>query len=319
MSTQTSFSIHGKKIWVAGHNGMVGKAICRKLSQIPCEVLTTTRKELDLRNQRSVFDWMQQNKPDVIFLAAAKVGGIHANSTYPAEFIYENLVLETNIIHAAYENDVEKLVFLGSSCIYPRETTQPITEKALLTSPLEETNQWYALAKIAGVKLCQAYRKQYGCNFISVMPTNLYGPGDNFHPENSHVPAALLDRFHKAKQENSPEVIIWGTGAPLREFLYVDDLADACIHLCENYSGETAINVGTGVDHTIKSFAELIAKTTGYQGELKFDTSRPDGTPRKVLDVSLLEGLGWTARTSLEEGLPLYYNWYLKNIDALRR
>ncbi|MTI11383.1 GDP-L-fucose synthase [Rhodospirillaceae bacterium RKSG073] len=310
--------MENKKIWVAGHNGMVGSAIVRSLQHYNRHILTTTRQELDLTNQQNVMDWIKKNKPDTIFLAAAKVGGIHANNSYPAEFIYDNLTIETNIIHAAHLNNVEKLVFLGSSCIYPRNASQPISEDELLTGELESTNEWYAIAKIAGIKLCQAYKKQYGCDFISVMPTNLYGPGDNFHPENSHVPAALLDRFHQAKMCDAPKVEVWGSGTPFREFLYVDDLADACIYLSQHYTGVLPVNVGTGADLSIRDFAHLIAKTVGYKGEIVFDTSRPDGTPRKVLNVSKLADLGWTYSTELSKGLKLYYDWYLENIQTLR-
>jgi GDP-L-fucose synthase len=290
---------------------MVGSAIARRLASEDCEIVTVSHREVDLTRQTEVEQWMTAAKPQAIFLAAAKVGGINANNTYAAEFLYENIAIEANVIHAAYRNDVEKLLFLGSSCIYPREAPQPIPESALLTGPLEETNQWYAVAKIAGVKLCQAYRRQYGCDFISAMPTNLFGPGDNFHPENSHVPAALLRRFHEAKTSGARQVTVWGSGNPRREFLHVDDLADGCVFLMKTYSDDDLVNIGTGTDVTIRTFAEAIAKVVGYSGELVYDRSRPDGTPQKLMDVSKMTGLGWTARTALEDGLGRYYQWFL--------
>ena len=313
------FDLLGKRVWVAGHNGMVGSAISRRLASENCELLTVAHGALDLRDQAATERWMAEVKPQAVFLAAAKVGGIHANDTYPADFLYDNLMIEANIIHGAHRAGVEKLLFLGSSCIYPRDADQPIAEEALLSGPLEPTNEWYAVAKIAGIKLCQAYRRQHECDFISAMPANMFGPGDNFHPENSHVPAALLARFHRAKEEGLSEVTIWGTGTPRREFLYVDDLADACVFLMKTYSGEEHLNVGTGADISIRDFAELIAKTVGYEGTLAFDTARPDGMPRKLLDVSRLGELGWTAPTSLEEGLQRYYHWFLENIDSIRQ
>lgn len=314
-----AYSLKEKRIWVAGHTGMVGSAIVRRLAKEGCEILLTTRRELDLTNQNSVESWFLQNRPDVVFLAAAKVGGIHANNILSAEFLYNNLMIEANIIQAAYKKNVEKLLFLGSSCIYPRDTAQPIAEDALLTGPLEGTNEWYAIAKIAGVKLCQAYRKQYGCDFISAMPTNLFGPGDNFHPEYSHVPAALLRRFHEARQVGQPSVAVWGTGTPKREFLHVDDLADACIFLVKRYSGDSHINVGTGSDITIREFAQTIKHIVGYEGEIVFDKTRPDGTPRKVLDISRITSLGWQAQISLEAGLESYYQCFLDNQKMLRQ
>ena len=282
-------------------------------------MLTVERSTVNLTRQQEVEAWMEKFRPQAVFLAAARVGGIHANSTRPAEFLYDNLAIEANIIQAARSYGVEKLLFLGSSCIYPREAPQPIPESALLTGPLEPTNEWYAVAKIAGIKLCQAYRRQYGCDFISAMPTNLFGAGDNFHPENSHVPAALLRRFYEAKLANAPEVVIWGTGRPRREFLFVDDMADACVFLMNHYSDEAQLNVGTGIDITIDVFARIVARTVGYGGRLIYDTSRPDGTPRKVIDVSRLATLGWTAPTSLEEGLRKYHDWFLNNLDMLRQ
>lgn len=297
---------------------MVGAAIVRRLRKEACEVLTVGREQLDLRCQADVERWIAEEKPEAIFLAAGKVGGIQANMTFPVDFLYDNLMMELNIVRAAYETGVRKLLFLGSSCIYPRDAPQPITEDALLEGALEPTNQWYAIAKIAGIRLCQAFRQQYGCDFISAMPTNLFGPGDNFHPENSHVPAALLSRFHDAKTTGTPEVVVWGTGTPLREFLYVDDLADACVTLMKTYSDTPHINVGTGKEVTIRAFAEMIAKTVGFQGRLVFDDSKPDGMPRKLLDVTRLTELGWTAPTALEDGLKQYYAWYLENESALR-
>jgi len=313
-----SYSLSGKRVWVAGHRGMVGGAIVRRLALEGCEPLVVGRHELDLTRQGDVEVWMERERPQAVFLAAAKVGGIHANSTYPAEFLYDNLAIEANIIHSAWKIGVEKLLFLGSSCIYPRESPQPITEDALLTGPLEPTNEWYAIAKIAGIKLCHAYRRQYGADFISAMPTNLYGPGDNFHPENSHVPAALLRRFHEAKVAGAPSTTVWGTGRALREFLHVDDLADACIFLMKNYSGAEHVNVGTGSEISIADFAELVRRAVGYNGDLLFDSSKPDGMPRKRLDVGRLASMGWTAGTPLAEGLRHYYKWFTENITEAR-
>jgi GDP-L-fucose synthase len=313
-----NFDLAGKRIWVAGHNGMVGSAVVRRLRREPCTVLVAGRSVLDLRQQSGVESWMDRHRPQVVVLAAARVGGVHANSSFPVDFLYDNLVLETNIIEAARRSGVEKLLFLGSSCVYPREAPQPITEEVLLTGPLEPTNEWYAVAKIAGIKLCQAYRRQYGCDFISAMPTNLYGPGDNFHPENSHVPAALLRRFYEAKVEGRDEVTVWGTGKPRREFLYVDDMADACVHLLRHYSGELHINIGVGDDVTITEFAEQIKRCVGFEGRICYDRTRPDGPPRKLLDVSRMRALGWSATTPLVEGLQRYYEWFLKNKSDLR-
>jgi GDP-L-fucose synthase len=298
---------------------MVGSALLRRLQGEDCEILTAGHDEVDLTRQADTEDWMAAVRPQAVFVAAAHVGGIHANDTYPADFLFRNLAIETNVIHAAWKIGVEKLLFLGSSCIYPREAPQPIPEAALLTGPLEPTNEWYAIAKIAGIKLCQAYRRQHGCDFISAMPTNLYGPGDNFHPENSHVPAALLRRFHEAKQAGAAEVTVWGTGRPRREFLFVDDLADACLFLMQRYSDDSHVNVGTGIDIAIADFAQSIMRVVGYQGRLVYDTSRPDGMPRKVMDVSRLAGMGWAAPTSLEDGLGRYYRWFLANIAAIRQ
>jgi GDP-L-fucose synthase len=306
-------------VWVAGHRGMVGAAIARRLVREECELLAVGREQVDLTRQAETEQWMEAARPQAIFLAAGRVGGIHANDSYPADFIYENLAIEANIIHAAHRIGVEKLLFLGSSCIYPRDAAQPMAESALLTGPLEPTNEWYAIAKIAGIKLCQAYRRQHGSDFISAMPTNLYGPGDNFHPQNSHVPAALLRRFHEAKLAGAAEVPVWGTGRPLREFMYVEDAADACVHLMRHYSGHDHVNVGTGSDVSIAQFAQLVGATVGFEGRIAFDASRPDGTPRKVMEVSALKTLGWAAPTPLEEGLKLYYQWFLANIAAIRQ
>jgi GDP-L-fucose synthase len=313
------YSLSGKRVWVAGHRGMVGSAIARRLAREDCELLAVGREQVDLTRQAETEEWMAAARPQAIFLAAGRVGGIHANNAYPADFIYDNLAIEANVIHAAHKVGVEKLLFLGSSCIYPREAAQPMTESALLTGPLEPTNEWYAIAKIAGIKLCQAYRRQHGCDFISAMPTNLYGPGDNFHPENGHVPAALLRRFHEAKLAGAAEVAVWGTGRPRREFMFVEDAADACVHLMRHYSGDAHVNVGTGSDVSIAEFAQLVRTTIGFEGRIAFDTSRPDGTPRKVMDVSALKALAWTAPTSLEAGLKAYYQWFLANKAAIRQ
>jgi GDP-L-fucose synthase len=313
------YSLSGKRVWVAGHRGMVGGAIVRRLAREGCEVLSVGRETVDLTRQAQTEEWMAAARPQAIFLAAGRVGGIHANDTYPAQFIYENLAIVTNVIHAAHKVGVEKLLVLGSSCIYPREAPQPMAESALLTGPLEPTNEWYAVAKIAGIKLCQAYRRQHGCDFIAAMPTNLYGPGDNFHPQDSHVPAALLRRFHEAKLARAAEVTVWGTGRPRREFMHVEDAADACVHLMRHYSGHTHVNVGTGTDVSIAEFAGLVRATVGFEGRIVFDTGRPDGAPRKVMDVAGLKALGWTAPTTLEAGLKLYYAWFLANAAAIRR
>jgi len=301
------FDMTGKRVFVAGHRGMVGSALVRRLAAVDCEVITAGRERLDLLDQSESLRVIAALRPDVVIVAAAKVGGIHANATYPAEFIYQNLVIATNTIHSAYKARVKKLLFLGSSCIYPKWAHQPIAEAELLGGPLEPTNEWYAVAKIAGIKLCQAYRRQYGADFISVMPTNLYGPGDNYHPENSHVAAALIRRFHEARQSGLASVSVWGTGVPRREFLFVDDLADACVFVLQNYSGEEHLNVGTGKDVTIAEFARPVSDVVGYRGDITFDTSRPDGTSRKLLDLSKLAALGWSARTSLSDGLARAY------------
>jgi GDP-L-fucose synthase len=305
------FELAGKTVFVAGHRGMVGSALVRRLAKENVELLTVSRSEVDLRDQAAVDRWFAARRPQAVFLAAAKVGGIVANSTLRAEFLYENLAIATNVIHAAHVNRCEKLMFFGSSCIYPKLAVQPLREESMLTGPLEPTNEPYAIAKIAGIKMVEAYRSQYGSNFISVMPTNLYGRGDNYHPEYSHVVAALIRRFHEAKTSGAKNVVVWGTGTPRREFLFVDDLADACIHLMKTYSSGELVNIGTGVDIAIAEFARLVAATVGYSGEISFDTSRPDGTPRKLLDVNRLAKLGWRVKTSLEDGLKLAYLAYL--------
>src|SRR3954465_2756422 len=310
---RTPFELTGKTVFVAGHRGMVGGALARRLARENVELLTTSRGELDLRDQAAVFDWFARTRPQVIFLAAAKVGGIYANNELRAEFIYENLAIAANVIHAAYLNGAQKLMFLGSSCIYPKLAPQPLREYSMLTGPLEPTNEPYAIAKIAGIKMVEAYRSQYGSDFISVMPTNLYGRGDNYHPEYSHVVAALIRRFHEAKVSGAKNVVVWGTGTPRREFLYVDDMADACVHLMKSYSSAELVNIGTGEDITIAEFARLVAEIVGYSGEISFDSSRPDGTPRKLLDVSRLATLGWRATTSLQEGLKRAYSAYLSS------
>jgi GDP-L-fucose synthase len=305
------------KIYVAGHRGLVGSSLVRALqAQGFTNLLLKTREELDLLDETAVSEFFRSEKPDYVFLAAAKVGGIMANSTYPADFIYENLKIELNVIHQAYKNDVKKLLFLGSSCIYPKLAPQPITEDSLLTSPLEPTNEAYAIAKIAGLKMCQFYNQQYRTNFISVMPTNLYGPNDNFDLQSSHVLPALIRKFHDAKENKSPTVEAWGSGKPMREFLHVDDLASACLFLMENYNGSEIVNIGTGTDISIKELTELVKGTVGYEGEIVWDTSKPDGTPRKLLDVSRLESLGWKASVALPEGIKDAYEWYKQSLSA---
>ena len=310
------FSLNNLKIWVPGSNGMVSSAIIKKLEIENCKVITSTRNQLDLTDKIQVFEFYKLNQPDVVILSAAKVGGIYANNTYPVDFLLENLCIQNNVISGAHNFSVKKLLFLGSSCIYPKNIDDPISEDHLLTGSLEETNEWYAVAKISGIKLCQAYQKQYNSNFISAMPTNLYGPNDNFHPLNSHVPAALLLKFHNAKINDEPFVTVWGSGNPKREFLYVDDLADACIYLLKNYNGIQPINVGTGEDISIKDFAAKIKNIVGYKGELKFDKSKPDGTMRKRLNISRLNNLGWQYKVSLDQGLKLFYEWFMENVNV---
>ncbi len=304
------------KIFVAGHRGLVGSAIVRKLKALGyANIITRTRKDLDLLDQKKVLKFFEREKPEYVFLAAAKVGGIMANATYPAEFIHENLVVETNVIDSAYRSGVKKLLFLGSSCIYPKLAPQPIREEYLLTSELEPTNHNYALSKIAGIFMCQAYNEQYGTNFISVMPTNLYGPNDNFDPMNSHVLPALIRRFHEAKENGSKEIVIWGTGSPKREFLHVDDLADACVFLMQKYDDSDIINIGTGTDLSIKSLAEKIRKIAGYTGKIVWDKAKPNGTPRKLLSVKKLHRLGWKHKINLDAGLKRTYAWYKETYE----
>ncbi|UEM06687.1 GDP-L-fucose synthase [Skermanella rosea] len=306
----------GKRVWVAGHRGMVGSAIVRRLAAEDCEVLTVDRGALDLRCQAEVEDWVRSRRPDAVFLAAATVGGIHANSTRPADFIHDNLLIGANVIHAAHLAGVSKLLFLGSSCIYPKLAPQPMGEDALLTGPLEETNQWYAIAKIAGVRLCQAYRRQHGRDFISAMPTNLYGINDNFDLMGSHVLPALLRRIHAARRDGRDRVVIWGTGSPRREFLHVDDLADACLFMMKHYSDHGPLNVGFGKDISIRGLAGLIADIVGFEGGFVFDAAKPDGPPRKALDISRLSGLGWKASIGLRDGIASTYDWFLNNHPA---
>ncbi|MEN3146452.1 GDP-L-fucose synthase [Neorhizobium sp. IRAMC:178] len=309
---ETIYSLAGKKVYVAGHRGMVGSAIVRRLASEGCEILTASRGDADLTRQAEVEAWMEKNRPDAVFLAAAKVGGILANDTYPADFLYDNLILEANIIEAAHKVGVEKLMFLGSSCIYPKFADQPIVEESLLTGSLEPTNEWYAIAKIAGIKLCQAYRKQHGHDFISAMPTNLYGPGDNFDLKSSHVMPALIRKAHEAKTGHLPDITVWGTGTPRREFLHVDDCADACVHLMKTYSAETHVNVGSGEDVTILELAELVSKVVGFEGNIVHDLTKPDGTPRKLMSAAKLRALGWSPRIGLEQGITDAYQAFLK-------
>ena len=305
------FPLTGKTVWVAGETGMVGSATIRRLASEDCTLLSATRKDFDLRDQSSVTTWMKKSRPNIVVVAAATVGGIYANSTRPAEFLYDNLMIESNIIHAAHEAGTEKLLFLGSACIYPRDAAQPMAENALLTGPLEPTNEWYAVAKIAGIKLCQAYRKQYGSDFISAQPNNLYGSGDNFDPQSSHVIPALIRKTHHAKEMGDATVDIWGTGTPLREFLHVDDLADALVHLLKVYSGPSHVNIGTGEEISIKELAHTIASVVGYQGRMNFDVDKPDGAPRKLLDSRIMKDLGWISSIRLDDGIKKTYDWFL--------
>jgi GDP-L-fucose synthase len=308
------FSLKDRLVWVAGHRGMVGSAIVRRLEREGCDILTVGRSELDLTRQAEVEDWMATTKPEAVFLAAAHVGGILANDSYPADFLYDNLAIEANVIRGAWKTGAAKLLFLGSSCIYPRAAPQPMPEEALLTGPLEPTNEWYAIAKIAGIKLAQAYRKQHGCDFISAMPTNLYGPHDNFDLKTSHVAAALLRKAHEAMAAKRNTLEVWGSGAPLREFLYVDDAADALVFLMQRYSGDAHVNVGSGEEIAVKDLARLVMEVVGFTGELRFDASKPDGMPRKVMSSARLAALGWHAETGLREGLAKTYEWYRANI-----
>ena len=312
------FDLTGRRVYVAGHNGMVGSALVRRLKSAPCEVVTVERREVDLVSGPDTERWIAARRPDVVVVAAARVGGISYNNSHPVDFLADNLAIALNVIKASHAAGVAKLMFLGSSCIYPKLAPQPMREEFLLTGPLEPTNEWYAVAKIAGIKLVQAYRRQHGADFIAAMPTNLYGPGDNYHPEHSHVPAGLIRRFHEAKLAGAPAVTVWGTGQPRREFLAVDDLADACVFLLEHYSGDEFVNVGTGEDVTIADFARLVAEIVGYTGRLDFDTSRPDGPPRKLLDVTKLTALGWRPRIGLREGLATAYKDFLTGGGRMR-
>lgn len=310
------FELTGKRIWVAGHRGMVGSAVMRRLQSEGCDLLTVARGEVDFRRQADVEKWMAKTSPEVVIVAAAKVGGIFANDTRPAEFLYDNLVIETNIVESSRQLGVKKLLFLGSSCIYPRDASQPMREDALLTGPLEATNQWYAIAKIAGIMLCQSYRRQYGCDFISAMPTNLYGPGDNYDINLSHVVPALLVKADAAKRSGLSEVVVWGSGKPRREFMYVDDVADALVFLLQHYSGEDHVNIGVGYDVTIRELAETIMKVVGVAAHIKFDPTKPDGTPRKLMDSSRLLAMGWSPKTGLEAGLRQAYNWFVDHVSG---
>ena len=312
------FDLRGKRVFVAGHAGMAGSAIMRRLEREDCDIIFASRRDLDLRQADAVDHFMAQHKPDAVFVAAGKVGGIRANATFPADFLADNVAIALNTVRSAHRYAVKKLVFLGSSCIYPRLAPQPMAPDALLTGPLEPTNQWYAIAKIAGIKLCEAYRLQHGADFVSVMPTNLYGPGDNYHPEDSHVPAALLRRFHEAKINGDPSVTVWGTGSPRREFMAVDDLADACVFVMKCYSELPFLNIGTGEDLTIAEFARIVAEVVGYRGKITFDPSQPDGTPRKLLDVSRINKLGWRANIPLREGFQRTYTDFIERYDAIR-
>lgn len=316
MIEPSPYALQHKRVWVAGHRGMVGSALVRRLAFEECEIVTVGRNEVDLRRQDQVESWMAAYRPQAVFLPAAKVGGILANDTKPAEFLYDNLMIEANIINSARNVGVEKLLFLGSSCIYPKMAPQPMAEEALLTGPLEPTNEWYAIAKIAGVKLCQAFRRQYGCNFISAMPTNLYGTGDNFDLQSSHVMPALMAKMHAAKLAQASSVVVWGSGMPKREFMHVDDCADALVFLMKNYSEEMHINVGVGSDISILALAELIQRVVGFNGQIVTDRTKPDGTPRKLMDVSRLATLGWRAKTDLEKGVSDVYRWYCERLNS---
>jgi GDP-L-fucose synthase len=315
MTTDAVFALKGKRVWVAGHGGMVGAALTRRLAAEDCEVITADRSALDLRDQANARAWVMARKPEAVFVAAARVGGIAANEALPAEFLYDNLMIEANVIEASRAAGVGKLLFLGSSCIYPRLASQPIDEEALLTGPLEPTNQWYAIAKIAGIKLAQSYRRQYGCDFISAMPTNLYGPGDNFDLEAAHVLPALIRKAHEAKRSRAEKLEVWGTGRPRREFLHVDDCADALVFLMRSYSGEEHVNVGSGEDLTIADLARLVADAVGFTGAIRFDPARPDGAPRKLMSGDKLKALGWSPRIGLRAGIEGAYRWFLEHAD----
>jgi GDP-L-fucose synthase len=319
MTARQIFSLKGKRVWVAGHRGMVGSALLRRLASEDCEILTVGRKTVDLRRQADTEAWMEAQKPQIVFLAAARVGGIKANSAFPAEFLYDNLMIEANVIQAAHNVGVDKLLFLGSTCIYPRDAPQPIPEEALLTGPLEATNEWYAIAKIAGIKLCQAYRRQYGDDFIAAQPTNLYGPGDNYDPATGHVLPALLLKAHEAKMSVASSMSVWGSGKPLREFMHVDDLADAAVFLMQHYSGEGHINIGSGEEVSIRELAEAICDIVGFDGELFFDATKPDGTPRNLTDTTKLKSLGWDRARSLKDGIGETYEDWLATRTEKRR
>ena len=308
------YSLEGKRVWVNGYRGIVGSALARCLKDAGCELLLTTSEQLDLRRQSDVEAWMRAEKPDAVFLIAATVGGILANDTRPAEFIYDNLVIEANVIHGAWKSGVGKLMFMGSACIYPREAPQPMPEESLLSGPLEPTSQWYGIAKIAGIKLVQAYRRQYGCDFIAALPINLFGPGDNFDLQSSHVVPAMIRKAHEAKSAGGEIMTVWGSGRPKREFLYVDDVADALKFLMERYSGESHVNIGRGRELTVRELAEAVARVVGFEGRIAFDSSKPDGAPRKLLDSTRLRDMGWRARTDLEDGLKKTYEWFLENV-----
>ena len=310
------YSLGNKTVFVAGHRGLVGSALVRRLASENCRIITATRSELDLRRQADVERWMEANRPDAVLIPAAKVGGILANQTYPADFLYDNLMIEANLISASATVKVEKLLFLGSSCIYPKLADQPIREDSLLTGPLEPTNEWYAIAKIAGIKMAQAYRKQHGLDFISAMPTNLYGPGDNFDLKSSHVLPAIIRKAHEAKMRRDKEIVVWGTGTPLREFLHSDDAADALVFLLKNYSDDEHINVGSGEDQTILELTRIVCEAIGYQGEIVHDLTKPDGTPRKLMSAAKLRGMGWSPRISLKDGIAETYQWFLANVAA---
>ncbi len=318
-SMDGAYALSGKRVWVAGHRGLVGSALVRRLAGEKVHLLAVGRKEVDLRRQQEVEDWMKRERPQAVFVAAAKVGGIRANDSHPASFLYDNLMIEANVVHAAFLTGVEKLVLLGSTCIYPKLAPQPIPETALLTGPLEPTNEWYAVAKIAGIKMAQAYRRQYGCDFISAQPTNLYGPGDNFDLETSHVLPALMRKAHEAKLNRAASMTVWGSGKALREFLHADDLADALVFLAKNYSGEEPVNVGSGVEISIAELARKIQRAVGFSGSLAFDTTKPDGTPRKLADISKLTALGWRHRIGLDEGLASTYAWFRQNLPEQDR
>ena len=314
----TLYDLTGKRVFVCGHAGMVGSALVRRLGSENCTIQTATRRELDLKDQAAVFRWMDENRPQAVFLAAAKVGGILANASYPADFLYDNLMIEANVISAAHRNGVEKLLFLGSSCIYPKLAPQPIAEEALLTGPLEPTNEWYAIAKIAGIKLCQAFRQQHGADFISAMPTNLYGPGDNFDLASSHVLPALIRKAHEAKAAGAPDITLWGTGTPRREFLHVDDCAEALVFLMQRYSGHEHINIGSSSDLTIRELAEMVCEIVGYDGSIELDTSKPDGTPRKLMDSGRIAAMGWTPAIGLQAGIRSTYAYFLQEVAGAK-